>query len=200
MKKITLIILVIIFASGLLFADAGLLNTDNKSSNLKLNLDTDAYITGFSESDSSLSHASEIVLSERINNVNMTVSLKEKSFYFFYKAITDESGVKFQIEVTPMYQGGTAPTGTDDEKAKRTINYTATITPTDVWNGEPTSGKISLNTTSTTTSSKYLLKASGYDQYLTQGIARVVISSTEELGGKVPGSYTGTIKVTLSAT
>lgn len=199
MKKITLIILVIIFASGLLFADAGLLNTDNKSSNLKLNLDTDAYITGFSESDSSLSHASEIVLSERINNVNMTVSLEEKGFYFFYKAITDESGVKFQIEVTPMYQGGTAPTGTDDEKAKRTINYTATITPTDVWNGEPTSGKISLNTTSTTTSSKYLLKASGYDQYLTQGIARVVISSTEELGGKVPGSYTGTIKVTLSA-
>lgn len=200
MKKITLIILVIIFASGLLFADAGLLNTDNKSSNLKLNLDTDAYITGFSESDSSLSHASEIVLSGRINNVNMTVSLEEKVFYFFYKAITDESGVKFQIEVTPMYQGGTAPTGTDDEKAKRTINYTATITPTDVWNGEPTSGKISLNTTSTTTSSKYLLKASGYDQYLTQGIARVVISSTEELGGKVPGSYTGTIKVTLSAT
>ena len=200
MKRTITFILVTIYAIGLLFAEADLSDSDNKTSNLKLNLDADAYITGFSVSDSSLSHASEIVLSERINNVNMTVSLEEKGFYFFYKAITDESGVKFQIEVTPMYQGGTAPTGTDDEKAKRTINYTATITPTDVWNGEPTSGKISLNTTSTTTSSKYLLKASGYDQYLTQGIARVVISSTEELGGKVPGSYTGTIKVTLSAT
>lgn len=203
MKKITLIILVIIFTSGLLFADAGLSNTDNKSSNLKLNLDADAYITGFSLSDSSLSHASEIELSESINNVNMTVSLEEKVFYFFYKAITDESGVKFQIEVTPMYQGGTAPTGTDDEeKAKKTINYTATITPKNVWNGEPTSGNISLNTTtsSSTTSSKYLLKASGYDKYLTQGIARVVINSTEDLGEKVPGNYTGTIKVTLSAT
>lgn len=200
MKKITLIILVIIFASGLLFADAGLSNTDNKSSNLKLNLDADAYITGFSVSGSSLSHASEIELLESINSVNMTVSLVEKDFYFFYKAITDESGVKFQIEVTPMYQGGTAPTGNDVEKAKKTINYTATITPTDVWNGEPISGNISLNTTtSSTTSSKYLLKASGYDKYLTQGIARVVISSTEELGGKVPGNYTGTIKVTLSA-
>ena len=200
MKRTITFILTTICAIGLLFAEAGLSVNDNKTSNLKLNLDADAYITGFSKSDSSLSHASAIVLSEDINNDNMTVSLVEKEFYFFYKAITDESNVKFQIEVTPMYHAGTAPTGTDDEKAKKTINYTATITPTAVWNGEPTSGNISLNTISSTTSSKYLLKASGYDKYFTQGIAKVVISSTDELGNKVPGNYTGTIKVTLSAT
>ena len=80
MKRTITFILVTIYAIGLLFAEANLSDSDNKTSNLKLNLDADAYITGFSVSDSSLSHASEIKLSESINNVNMTVSLEEKGF------------------------------------------------------------------------------------------------------------------------
>ena len=200
MKRTITFILVTIYAIGLLFAEAGLSDSDNKTSNLKLNLDADAYITGFSVSDSSLSHASEIELSESINNVNMTVSLEEKGFYFFYKAITDDANVKFKITVTPMYLGGTAPTtGSEIDKANRTIHFTADITPTDIWNGETISGGISLDTKGTSGSSLYLLKATTFSQYLAKGVARVVIKSTEKLENKVPGIYSGTIKVTLSA-
>ena len=200
MKRTITFILVTIYAIGLLFAEANLSDSDNKTSNLKLNLDADAYITGFSVSDSSLSHASEIKLSESINNVNMTVSLEEKGFYFFYKAITDDANVKFKITVTPMYLGGTAPTtGSDTDKANRTIHFTANIIPTDIWNGETISGGISLDTKGTSESSLYLLKATTFSQYLAKGVARVVIKSTEKLEEKVPGNYTGTIKVTLSA-
>lgn len=200
MKKIILTILVIILASGLLFADAGLVSNDNKSSNLKLTLEGDAYKTGFSESDSNYTHLNEIKLSEDIDTTDMAVSLVEKGFYFFYKAITDDANVKFKITVTPMYLGGTAPTtGSDTDKANRTIHFTANIIPTDIWNGETISGGISLDTKGTSESSLYLLKATTFSQYLAKGVARVVIKSTEKLEEKVPGNYTGTIKVTLSA-
>ena len=199
MKKIIIVLFLFLVGLNFVFADeSGLLPTD-KSTTLTLQLDGDKYLVGFSE-ENDFTHDTEISFSETIDESTMTVRLVKKKFYFFYKAITDESNVNFQIEVTPMYQGGSAPTGTDDEKAKKTINYTAIITPTAVWNGQSTSGNISLDTISSTTSSKYLLKASGYDKYFTEGIAKVVISSTDELGNKVPGNYTGTIKVTLSAT
>ena len=99
-----------------------------------------------------------------------------------------------------MYLGGTAPTtGSEIDKANRTIHFTADITPTDIWNGETISGGISLDTRGTLESSLFLLKATTFSQYLTKGVARVVIKSTEKLENKVPGIYSGTIKVTLSA-
>ncbi len=195
MKKT--IILLFLFLVGLNFVfaavESGLVPEDNKSTTLTLNLDGDAYLVGFSETEGDFNHQDYIALSESINEAAMTVSLKEKVFYFFYLAITD-ANVSFEIEVTPLYLGGTKVP--DDNSRK--IDYTATITKTVVWNGGDVTNS-TLNTSGTKVSGPCNLKGSSYTNYFATGIARVVISSSENLGGKVPGAYSGTIKVTLQS-
>ena len=196
MKKT--IIVLFLFLVGLNFvfaAESGLNESNNKSSTtLTLSLDEDKYLVGFSETESDFTHKGTITLSSgSIDKNTTTVSLERKTFYFFYKAITDDPNVKFQIAVTPLYLDGKVVT--DDSKK---IDYTADITPEDVWNGGDVTTS-HLDTSGTTTETTCMLKGSNYTNYYAEGVASVVIKSTEDLGKKAPGTYSGTIKVTLQS-
>lgn len=195
MKKT--IIVLFLFLVGLSFifaADAGLAESDNKSTTLTLSLDKDKYLVGFSETEN-YTHQSDIELSESIGDT-MTVKLVDETFYFFYKAITDAS-VSFKIAVTPLFLDGRVVTD-----VSKKINYTADITPeNNVWNGGnfTTSHLDTSGTSGTATETTCMLKGSNYTNYYAEGVARVVIKSTEDLGEKVPGTYKGTITVTLQS-
>ena len=198
MKKT--IIVLFLFLVGLNFvfaAESGLNESNNKSSTtLTLSLDEDKYLVGFSETINNYTHQSQITLSSgSIDKDATTVSLEGKTFYFFYKAITDAS-VSFKIAVTPLSLDETEKV-TEAPADRKKIHYTATITKTDVWNGEDFSSE--LNTSGTTETNTCNLKGSDYTNYFAAGIARVVISSSENLGEKVPGTYKGTITVTLQS-
>lgn len=200
MKKCLIVFLMLALVTSFVFADviSGLTNANNKATtNLELNLDGDAYQIGFS-TNPNFTSASSINLEEVIDISAGTVRLNVQTFYFFYKAITDDPNVMFQISVTPMYLNATKPEDTDTEKDKKTINFTVNINQTAVWNGATFSDTLATNGTASSTPSK--LKADTFKDYLTNGIAGVVISSGEALEGKIPGSYTGTITVTLSST
>ena len=197
MKKT--IIVLFLFLVGLNFvfaAESGLNESNNKSSTtLTLSLDEDKYLVGFSETESDFTHKGTITLSSgSIDKNTTTVSLERKTFYFFYKAITDAS-VSFKIAVTPLYFNGIEVTDDDSKK----IDYTATITKiNNKWNGaDVTPSK--LDTKGTTETNTCNLKGSNYTNYFATGIAEVVINSTDDLGKKAPGTYSGTITVTLQS-
>ena len=199
MKMKKTIIVLFLFLVGLNFvfaAESGLNESNNKSSTtLTLSLDKDKYLVGFSETESDFTHKGTITLSSgSIDKNTTTVSLEGKTFYFFYKAITDAS-VSFKIAVTPLYFNGTEVTDDDSKK----IDYTATITKiNNKWNGaDVTPSK--LDTKGTTETNTCNLKGSNYTNYFATGIAEVVINSTDDLGKKAPGTYSGTIKVTLQS-
>ena len=199
MKMKKTIIVLFLFLVGLNFvfaAESGLNESNNKSSTtLTLSLDEDKYLVGFSETESDFTHKGTITLSSgSIDKNTTTVSLEGKTFYFFYKAITDAS-VSFKIAVTPLYFNGTKVTDDDSKK----IDYTATITKiNNKWNGaDVTPSK--LDTKGTTETNTCNLKGNNYTNYFATGIARVVISSNANLGSKVPGAYSGTITVTLQS-
>ena len=202
MKKT--IIVLFLFLVGLNFvfaAESGLNESNNKSSTtLTLSLDEDKYLVGFSETESDFTHKGTITLSSgSIDKNTTTVSLERKTFYFFYKAITDAS-VSFKIAVTPLYLGGTEVPDDDSKK----IDYTATITKTNKWDGEsfesfPLNASDISNTSDIIVSDDYNLKSDNHTIYLATGIASVDISSNANLGEKVPGRYSGTIKVTLQS-
>lgn len=198
MKMKKTIIVLFLFLVGLNFvfaAESGLNESNNKSSTtLTLSLDKDKYLVGFSETESDFTHKGTITLSSgSIDKNSTTVSLEEKGFYFFYKAITDAS-VSFKIAVTPLYFNGTEVTD-----VSKKINYTATITKiNNKWNGADVTPS-ELDTKGTTETNTCNLKGSDYTNYFAAGIARVVIKSTENLGEKVPGTYKGTITVTLQS-
>ena len=199
MKMKKTIIVLFLFLVGLNFvfaAESGLNESNNKSSTtLTLSLDKDKYLVGFSKKNDDLAHEETITLSESIENT-MTVKLVDETFYFFYKAITDAS-VSFKIAVTPLYFNGTEVTD-----VSKKINYTADITPeNNVWNGGNfTNSHLDTSGTSgTTTETTCMLKGSNYTNYYAEGVASVVIKSTENLGEKVPGRYSGTITVTLQS-
>ena len=196
MKMKKTIIVLFLFLVGLNFvfaAESGLNESNNKSSTtLTLSLDKDKYLVGFSKKNDNLAHEETITLSESIENT-MTVKLVDETFYFFYKAITDAS-VSFKIAVTPLYFNGTEVTD-----VSKKINYTATITKiNNKWNGADVTPS-ELDTKGTTETNTCNLKGSDYTNYFAAGIARVVIKSTENLGEKVPGTYKGTITVTLQS-
>lgn len=196
MKKT--IIVLFLFLVGLNFVSAdesGLVEIGgSKSTTLTLSLEEDKYLVGFSETENNFIKQDNIALSESINETAMTVSLVEKGFYFFYKAITDDPNVSFKIAVTPLYLGGTV---VQDDSRK--IDYTATITQTTVWNGDE-KDSFTLNTSGTKESDACKLKkTNSYTNYFAKGVASVVIRSTEDLGSKVPGTYRGTITVTLQS-
>lgn len=199
MKMKKTIIVLFLFLVGLNFvfaAESGLNESNNKSSTtLTLSLDEDKYLVGFSETESDFTHKGTITLSSgSIDKNTTTVSLERKTFYFFYKAITDAS-VSFKIAVTPLYFNGTEVTDDDSKK----IDYTATITKiNNKWNGADVTPS-ELDTKGTTETNTCNLKGSGYTNYFATGIAEVVIKSTENLGEKVPGTYKGTITVTLQS-
>ena len=197
MKRLFAILLVILFACGLIFADAGLEGSDNKTSNLTLTLDGDAYSVGFSRSKTNYTHLPSIELSENISTGDMTVCLANDTFYFFYKAITEASNVAFKISVSPLYWNNTQTSDTS-----KTINYQATIVSTSEWDGNACS--INLRTSDVVESGPIMLKnnsvGSEFVQYFAKGVAEVSITSSENLGTKVPGSYTGSITVTLVTT
>ena len=196
MKMKKTIIVLFLFLVGLNFvfaAESGLNESNNKSSTtLTLSLDKDKYLVGFSKKNDDLAHEETITLSESIENT-MTVKLVDETFYFFYKAITDAS-VSFKIAVTPLYFNGTEVTD-----VSKKINYTATITKiNNKWNGaDVTPSK--LDTKGTTETNTCNLKGNNYTNYFATGIAEVVINSTDDLGKKAPGTYSGTIKVTLQS-
>ena len=199
MKMKKTIIVLFLFLVGLNFvfaAESGLNESNNKSSTtLTLSLDKDKYLVGFSETESDFTHKGTITLSSgSIDKNTTTVSLEGKTFYFFYKAITDAS-VSFKIAVTPLYFNGTEVTNDDSKK----IDYTATITKiNNKWNGaDVTPSK--LDTKGTTETNTCNLKGNNYTNYFATGIAEVVINSTDDLGKKAPGTYSGTIKVTLQS-
>lgn len=208
MKKTIIVLFLFLVGLNIVFADesglvesdnestieSGLTKIDNKSTTLTLSLDKDKYLVGFSETEN-FTHQGSIALSSgSIDKNATTVSLEGKTFYFFYKAITDDPNVKFQIAVTPLYLDGTVVT--DDSKK---IDYTADITPEDVWNGGDVTTS-HLDTSGTTVTNTCNLKGSGYtNKYFVTGIAKVVISSNANLGSKVPGAYSGTITVTLQS-
>ena len=199
MKMKKTIIVLFLFLVGLNFvfaAESGLNESNNKSSTtLTLSLDKDKYLVGFSETESDFTHKGTITLSSgSIDKNTTTVSLNETRFYFFYKAITDAS-VSFKIAVTPLYFNGTKVTDDDSKK----IDYTATITKiNNKWNGaDVTPSK--LDTKGTTETNTCNLKGNNYTNYFATGIAEVVINSTDDLGKKAPGTYSGTIKVTLQS-
>ena len=199
MKMKKTIIVLFLFLVGLNFvfaAESGLNESNNKSSTtLTLSLDKDKYLVGFSETESDFTHKGTITLSSgSIDKNTTTVSLERKTFYFFYKAITDAS-VSFKIAVTPLYFNGTKVTDDDSKK----IDYTATITKiNNKWNGaDVTPSK--LDTKGTTETNTCNLKGNNYTNYFATGIAEVVINSTDDLGKKAPGTYSGTIKVTLQS-
>ena len=197
MKKT--IIVLFLFLVGLNFvfaAESGLNESNNKSSTtLTLSLDKDKYLVGFSETESDFTHKGTITLSSgSIDKNTTTVSLNETRFYFFYKAITDAS-VSFKIAVTPLYFNGTEVTNDDSKK----IDYTATITKiNNNWNGADVTPS-ELDTKGTTETNTCNLKGNNYTNYFATGIAEVVINSTDDLGKKAPGTYSGTIKVTLQS-
>ena len=209
MKKTIIVLFLFLVGLNVVFADeSGLVENDNestiesvlvpgdnKTTNLTLSLDKDKYLVGFSETINNYTHQSQITLSSgSIDKDATTVSLEGKTFYFFYKAITDDPNVKFQIAVTPLYLDGKVVT--DDSKK---IDYTADITPEDVWNGGDVTTS-HLDTSGTTVTNTCNLKGSGYtNKYFVTGIAKVVISSNANLGSKVPGAYSGTITVTLQS-
>ena len=200
MKMKKTIIVLFLFLVGLNFvfaAESGLNESNNKSSTtLTLSLDEDKYLVGFSETESDFTHKGTITLSSgSIDKNTTTVSLERKTFYFFYKAITDAS-VSFKIAVTPLYFNGTEVTNDDSKK----IDYTATITKiNNNWNGADVTPS-ELDTKGTTETNTCNLKGSGYtNKYFVTGIAKVVINSTDDLGKKAPGTYKGTIKVTLQS-
>ena len=197
MKKIIIVLFLFLIGLNFVFAaKSGLNESNNKSSTtLTLSLDEDKYLVGFSETESDFTHKGTITLSSgSIDKNTTTVSLEGKTFYFFYKAITDAS-VSFKIAVTPLYFNGTKVTDDDSKK----IDYTATITKiNNKWNGaDVTPSK--LDTKGTTETNTCNLKGSGYTNYFAAGIAEVVINSTDDLGKKAPGTYKGTIKVTLQS-
>ena len=199
MKMKKTIIVLFLFLVGLNFvfaAESGLNESNNKSSTtLTLSLDKDKYLVGFSETESDFTHKGTITLSSgSIDKNTTTVSLNETRFYFFYKAITDAS-VSFKIAVTPLYFNVTKVTDDDSKK----IDYTATITKiNNKWNGaDVTPSK--LDTKGTTETNTCNLKGNNYTNYFATGIAEVVINSTDDLGKKAPGTYSGTIKVTLQS-
>ena len=202
MKKCLIVFLMLALVTSFVFAavSSGLTEENNKATtNLKLALDGDEYLFGFS-SNADYSSDTQIQLAESVNISDGTVSLVDKTFYFFYKAITDDSNVKFTINVTPLYLGGTAPSGTDEEKAKKTIHYTVEFdTDTYTWNGDDIT-PVKLDTSGTSCTSAILIKSSTHDIYLTEGIAEINLSSNNALQNKVPGEYVGTITVTLSST
>lgn len=201
MKKTIIVLFLFLVGLNLVFgADAGLAENDNQSTNLTLNLDGDAYLVGFSKTKDNLTHQVSIDLSESIDENAMTVKLVDKEFYSFYKAITDDADVKFKIAVTPLYLGGTEVPDDDSKK----IDYTATITKTNKWDGEsfesfPLNASDISNTSDIIVSDDYNLKSDNHTIYLATGIASVDISSNANLGEKVPGRYSGTIKVTLQS-
>ena len=197
MKKIIIVLFLFLIGLNFVFAaESGLNESNNKSSTtLTLSLDKDKYLVGFSKNNDDLAHEETITLSESIENT-MTVKLVDETFYFFYKAITDAS-VSFKIAVTPLYFNGTEVTD-----VSKKINYTADITPeNNVWNGGNfTNSHLDTSGTSgTTTETTCMLKGSNYTNYYAEGVASVVIKSTENLGEKVPGRYSGTITVTLQS-
>ena len=197
MKKIIIVLFLFLIGLNFVFAaESGLNESNNKSSTtLTLSLDEDKYLVGFSETESDFTHKGTITLSSgSIDKNTTTVSLNETRFYFFYKAITDAS-VSFKIAVTPLYFNGTEVTNDDSKK----IDYTATITKiNNKWNGaDVTPSK--LDTKGTTETNTCNLKGNNYTNYFATGIAEVVINSTDDLGKKAPGTYSGTIKVTLQS-
>ena len=197
MKKIIIVLFLFLIGLNFVFAaKSGLNEGNNKSSTtLTLSLDEDKYLVGFSETESDFTHKGTITLSSgSIDKNTTTVSLNETRFYFFYKAITDAS-VSFKIAVTPLYFNGTEVTNDDSKK----IDYTATITKiNNKWNGaDVTPSK--LDTKGTTETNTCNLKGNNYTNYFATGIAEVVINSTDDLGKKAPGTYSGTIKVTLQS-
>ena len=194
MKKLFVITMMVLIISSLTFAESTI---GNESSTLSLSLDGDEYRFGFSLSPDFTS-ADNIPLDEVIDIEAGTVRLGVKTFYFFYKAVTDDSTVNFTIKVTPMYPNGIEPTTeSDDEKANQTIHYTANINQTSVWNGALLSQ--TLDTKTSTDSTACLIKDDSFKNYLTNGIAGIVISSSEALEGKIPGNYKGTITVTMKS-
>ena len=56
-----------------------------------------------------------------------------------------------------------------------------------------------LDTKTSTDSTACLIKDDSFKNYLTNGIAGIVISSSEALEGKIPGNYKGTITVTMKS-
>ena len=196
MKKTIIVLFLFLVGLNLVFAaESGLGESDNKSTTLTLSLDKDKYLVGFSETESDFTHKGTITLSSgSIDKNTTTVSLEGKTFYFFYKAITDAS-VSFKIAVTPLYFNGTKVTDDDSKK----IDYTATIRKiNNKWNGaDVTPSK--LDTKGTTETNTCNLKGNNYTNYFATGIAEVVINSTDDLGKKAPGTYSGTIKVTLQS-
>ena len=203
MKKTIIVLFLFLVGLNIVFADesglvendnestidSGLVENDNKSTTLTLSLDKDKYLVGFSETENNFIKQDNIALSESINETAMTVSLEPKTFYFFYKAITDAS-VSFKIAVTPLCLEG---------DASKKIDYTATITKiNNKWNGADVTPS-ELDTKGTTETNTCNLKGSGYTNYFATGIAEVVINSTDDLGKKAPGTYSGTIKVTLQS-
>lgn len=189
MKKTIIVLFLFLVGLNFVFADeSGLVEIGgSKSTTLTLSLEEDKYLVGFSETENNFIKQDNIALSESINETAMTVSLAPKTFYFFYKAITDAS-VSFKIAVTPLCLEG---------DASKKIDYTATITQTTVWNGEDFSSE--LNTSGTKESDTCKLKSVNHTNYFAKGIASVVITSDEDLGSKVPGTYRGTITVTLQS-
>ena len=198
MKKLFVITIVLLFAFSFVFAEEEVTVTtiDSKTSTLSLSLDGDAYKFGFSLSQD-FNNADNIPLDEVIDINAGTVSLEEKIFYFFYKAITDASNVEFVISVTPMYLGGTEPADTDGLKNNKTINYTAKIQKTNTWDGSEDFSS-TLNTSSTATTTPTIIKRDS-NKYFANGLAQITISSQEALQEKVPGNYRGTITVTLQS-
>ena len=196
MKKTIILLFLFLVGLNFVFADeSGLVEIGgSKSTTLTLSLEEDKYLVGFSETENNFIKQDNIALSESINETAMTVSLAPKTFYFFYKAITDAS-VSFKIAVTPLYFKGTEVTDDDSKK----IDYTATITKiNNKWNGaDVTPSK--LDTKGTTETNTCNLKGNNYTNYFATGIAEVVINSTDDLGKKVPGKYSGTITVTLQS-
>ena len=200
MKMKKTIIVLFLFLVGLNFvfaAESGLNESNNKSSTtLTLSLDKDKYLVGISKKNDDLAHEETITLSESIENT-MTVKLVDETFYFFYKAITDAS-VSFKIAVTPLSLDETEKV-TEAPADRKKIHYTADITPeNNVWNGGNFTNS-HLDTSGTTTETTCMLKGSNYTNYYAEGVASVVIKSTENLGEKVPGRYSGTITVTLQS-
>lgn len=190
MKKIISIFTIMMVVAATAFAAL----PEASTTNLTLDLTTESYVVGFSSSQN-YTNESSIALAATTNS-DLTVDLTSKTFYFFYKALTDKSNVKFSIAITPLKL--TTVVDPAVPTADQTINFTATITKTATWDGEDIS-TISLDTTATATSTAKLIKASTFDEYLAKGIGQVVIASTEDLEKKEAGSYQGTITVTLSA-
>lgn len=198
MKKLFVITIVLLFAFSFVFAEEEVTVTtiDSKTSTLSLSLDGDAYKFGFSLSQD-FNNADNIPLDEVIDINAGTVRLEEKTFYFFYKAITDASNVTFVISVTPMYLDGAEPENTDELKNNKTINYTAAIQKTGTWDGLENFSS-ALNTSSNATTTPSLIKRDS-NKYFANGLAQITISSLDELEHKVPGNYRGTITVTLQS-